>query len=108
MNNYQELLKQKESLDKQMEEVRLADRVEAIVQARQLIAFFGLNAVELGLIAPVKRAKAVRKAIPAKYFGPNGETWSGHGRAPKWLTGDREQYLTKSVPPTAPDAAVEE
>lgn len=94
MNNYQELLEQKEALDNQMEEVRLADRAEAVVQARQLIAFFGLNAVEMGFAAPaVKQRKSVRKVSPAKYFGPNGETWSGHGRAPKWMTGDRDQYL---------------
>ena len=110
MESYQELLTQKEELDKRLEAVRLANRAEAIVQARQLIAFFGLNAVELGFApAPAaKQRKGVRKVSPAKYFGPSGETWSGHGRAPKWLIGDRDLYLTKVVPSTEPDASVEE
>jgi DNA-binding protein H-NS len=25
-------------------------------------------------------------ALKAKYRGPNGETWSGRGREPRWLT----------------------
>lgn len=100
MDNYQELIAQKEALDKQIEAVRQADRAEAIAQAKRMVVFFGLSAAELGLApAPaVKRAKRVQKALPAKYFGPNGETWSGHGRAPKWLTGDRNQYLGVAVP----------
>ena len=28
---------------------------------------------------------AVEGAVAAKYRGPNGETWSGRGQAPKWL-----------------------
>lgn len=107
MDNYQELIAQKEALDKQIEAVRQADRVEATAQAKRMIDFFGLSAAELGFApasAPaVKRAKRVQKALPAKYFGPNGETWSGHGRAPKWLTGDRNQYLEVAAPTPSAD-----
>ncbi len=42
--------------------------------------------------APAKRgkkttetSKAERAPVEAKYRGPNGETWSGRGRLPKWL-----------------------
>jgi DNA-binding protein H-NS len=42
--------------------------------------------------APAKRGKkttekgkAERAPVEAKYQGPNGETWSGRGRLPKWL-----------------------
>ncbi len=104
MNDYQELIAQKAALDKQIEEVRQADRAEAIAQVRRMITFFGLNAGELGVAPIAKRTKRVQKAAPAKYFGLNGETWSGHGRAPAWLTGDRTQYLT----PPRPSVPVEE
>ena len=107
MDYYQELIAQKEALDKQIEAVRLADRVGATAHAKRIIDFFGLSAAELGFApasAPaVKRAKRVQKALPAKYFGPNGETWSGHGRAPKWLTGDRNQYLEVATPTPSAD-----
>ncbi len=33
-----------------------------------------------------KAAKSgVRKPAPIKFRGPNGETWSGRGKTPKWL-----------------------
>jgi DNA-binding protein H-NS len=42
--------------------------------------------------APAKRGrkpggegKSERAPVEAKYRGPNGETWSGRGRLPKWL-----------------------
>lgn len=35
---------------------------------------------------PTKSAKKTSgESLPAKYRGPNGETWSGRGRLPKWL-----------------------
>lgn len=45
-----------------------------------------------------KRGPAKRRAA-ASYLGPNGETWSGFGRAPRWLTdleaggNSRESFL---------------
>jgi DNA-binding protein H-NS len=32
-------------------------------------------------------AKAKRKRATPKYRGPDGETWSGRGMKPRWLTG---------------------
>lgn len=34
-----------------------------------------------GKVHPLKGKKA-----PAKYRGPNGETWAGRGLAPRWMT----------------------
>jgi len=31
--------------------------------------------------------KRARASVPAKYLGPNGETWSGRGLMPRWLVG---------------------
>jgi len=44
--------------------------------------------------AEAKSAKGAKKntvkrvgvAVAPKYMGPNGETWTGRGLAPKWLT----------------------
>ena len=47
---------------------------------------------------PATRPPAKRRAA-ASYQGPNGERWSGFGRAPRWLTDleadgkSRESYL---------------
>ena len=86
MASYKELGAQREALDKQIEETRQAESKAAIAQVRQLIADWQLSAEDCGFktaVAPAsKKAKSV---VAAKYRGPNGETWSGRGRAPKWL-----------------------
>ena len=86
MASYKELVAQREALDKQIEETRLAESKAAVTQVRQLIAEWQLSAEDCGFKTAVasvsKKAKAV---VAAKYRGPNGETWSGRGRAPKWL-----------------------
>ena len=33
-----------------------------------------------------KASKKAGVAVAAKYRGPNGETWSGRGLTPKWLS----------------------
>src|SRR5215218_889093 len=32
-----------------------------------------------------KRRRDAGQPLPVRYRGPNGETWSGRGRMPKWL-----------------------
>jgi DNA-binding protein H-NS len=86
MASYKELVAQREALDKQIEETRLAESRAAIAQVRQLIAEWQLSAEDCGFkTAVLPASKKVKSAVAAKYRGPNGETWSGRGRAPKWL-----------------------
>jgi DNA-binding protein H-NS len=87
MASYKELLAQRALLEKQIEEARQAEVSDAIAQARKLIVEHGLTAADLGfkvggLSAPAK----AKVAVAAKYRGPNGESWSGRGKAPNWLT----------------------
>ena len=87
MANYKELLAQREALDKQIEELRQVELRSAIDQARQLIAEWRLTAEDCGFKSvAVSGPKKAMSAVAAKYRGPNGETWSGRGRAPTWLT----------------------
>ena len=86
MANYKELLAQREALDKQIEELRQAELRSAIEQVRQLIAEWRLTAEDCGFKSVAASGlKKAKLAVAAKYRGPNGETWSGRGRAPKWL-----------------------
>ena len=86
MANYKELLAQREALDKQIEELRQVELRSAIDQARQLIAEWRLTAEDCGFKSvAVSGPKKAMSAVAAKYRGPNGETWSGRGRAPNWL-----------------------
>lgn len=51
---------------------------------------------------PAGAAKKVAAPVAAKYFGPNGESWSGRGLTPRWLTAllvdgkSREDFAVKS------------
>ena len=86
MASYKELVAQREALDKQIEDLRLAELKAAIAQVRQLIAEWQLSAEDCGFKSvAASSAKKAKQAVAAKYRGPNGETWSGRGRAPKWL-----------------------
>jgi DNA-binding protein H-NS len=86
MANYKELLAQREALDQQIEELRQAELRSAIDQVRQLIAEWRLTAEDCGFKSvSASGLKKAKSAVAAKYRGPNGETWSGRGRAPKWL-----------------------
>ena len=86
MANYKELLAQREALDKQIEELRQAELRSAIEQVRRLIAEWRLTAEDCGFKSVAGSGlKKAKSAVAAKYRSPNGETWSGRGRAPKWL-----------------------
>jgi DNA-binding protein H-NS len=83
-------------------EAKVRERAES--EKAALIEEFRRRAEELGLSlrelfgegttpAPAKQGrkprgegqKAERAPVAAKYRSPQGETWSGRGRAPKWL-----------------------
>ncbi|MBP0444346.1 H-NS histone family protein [Roseomonas sp. SSH11] len=78
-----------------------AKRAEKQDEARNaLIEEFREKAAQLGLplealltnqsASPGPAARRTRRdaggSVPARYRGPNGETWSGRGRMPKWLS----------------------
>ena len=82
MATYKELKAQAEALLQQAEAARRAEiaAVGAEIQAR--MKEFGITLAYLG---GAKKAKT-RGAVAAKYRNPlTGDTWSGRGRAPKWL-----------------------
>ena len=93
MPSLQELLAQKEALEREIERTRQQERAAAIEQVRTLIAQHGLTAADLALRdAPKGNAKPRAKAattgrkVAAKYRDAStGATWSGRGLQPKWL-----------------------
>lgn len=92
MATYQELKAQAEKLMQQAEEMRTAERADALKDVQQKIATYDLSAQELGFAfgpsrksAGAKRSAGTRPAVAAKFKGPNGESWSGRGRQPKWI-----------------------
>lgn len=86
MATLQELLTQKEALDREIEQTKKRDRAEAIAKVRALMSEYGLTLSDLSnKAAPATRA-GVRAKVPAKYRdAATGDTWSGRGLQPKWL-----------------------
>ncbi len=98
-NSYKELLKQREALEQAIATARAQELAEAIGKARELVAEFGLTVQD---VFPAGRsaAKSAGKSsaggkVAPKYRDPaTGQTWTGRGKAPKWIDGkERAQYL---------------
>ncbi|MFT3665705.1 H-NS family nucleoid-associated regulatory protein [Piscinibacter sp.] len=87
MATLQELLQQKEALERQIDLTRKRERAEAIAQVRALMNEYGLTPADLGARAvPPAPAKSGATKLAPKYRHPDsGETWSGRGLQPNWL-----------------------
>jgi len=95
MASYKDLQSQIEKLQKQAEQARDKEIATVVTQIRQLMADYGIQASDLGISAKRKR-KSGTPAAP-KYQNPQtGDTWTGRGRAPKWIEGkDRAKFAIK-------------
>ena len=93
MSSYAELLKQREELEKQIESARQNEIKEAVATVRELVGRFELSVADVFPGEKSKGAKPVSK-VAAKYKDPmTGATWTGRGKAPKWIDGkDRQAF----------------
>ena len=96
MATYKELLKQQEALALQVEEARKREISDAVTQVRQMVSEFGLT--ERDVFPSGRRSGGTRTGgkVAPKYRDPaTGQTWTGRGKAPKWIDGkDRSKSLT--------------
>lgn len=86
MSTIQDLIAQREALDKQIAELQQQQRGDAVSKALALIKDFELTQQELfGGTRGAQKVKVVSK-VAAKYLDPvTGNVWSGRGRTPNWL-----------------------
>ena len=93
MATYQELLAQRVALDKKIAETRELEIADAISKARELCADFGLTQGDV--FGKGKASTRSMGKVAAKYRDPNtSATWTGRGKAPRWLDGkERNQFL---------------
>jgi DNA-binding protein H-NS len=86
-----DLLAQKAALEKQIADFQKEQRGDAIAKVKALMAEYGLSVADIGSAkpapAPVAPKKVAGKKVAAKYRNPaTGDTWSGRGLKPKWMT----------------------
>lgn len=95
MSSYKELLLQQDSLEVQIKEARTRELADAIGRAQAVVAEFGLT--EQDIFEVRKKSESIRLGamVAPKYRNPaTGETWTGHGKPPKWIAGtDRGNFL---------------
>ncbi|MCC5612925.1 H-NS histone family protein [Nostoc sp. CHAB 5834] len=87
------LLQQREELERQIREATTKERGEALTSIRDLVATYQIDASEVfgnkrGRPSMAKGAnKGTRPPVLPKYRNPeSGETWTGRGMKPKWVT----------------------
>ncbi len=87
MASLQDLIAQKEALEREIERAKEQGRSDAISKIRALMAEYGLSAADLAGRSPKgKSGKSKGGKVAAKYRNTStGETWSGRGLQPRWL-----------------------
>lgn len=94
--SYQEIQKQIAELQAKAEEARRNEIAQARAQIQAIMSEYNLTVADLAN-GSKSALKAPRKPVEAKYKDEStGDTWTGRGRAPKWLQGkDKNQYLIR-------------
>lgn len=95
MATYAELQEQIAALQKEAETIRKTEIKDAIGQIKAKMAELGITPADLGFSGKDVEKQTKEKSIaPPKYRDPaSDKTWNGRGVSPKWLVGDRAQYL---------------
>jgi len=93
MATYKELKAQAEVLLQQAETARRAEIAAVVAEIQARMKEYGITLVDLK--GGAKKAKS-RGAVAAKYRNPaTGESWSGRGRAPRWLADELAEGRAK-------------
>lgn len=80
----QEMIAQRDALEAAIKEQQTAARAQVIDAARKFCAEHSLAADD---VFPKKaKPSAPATKLPAKYADGNGNTWSGRGVHPRWLS----------------------
>ena len=96
MSTYQDYQKQIAELKAKAEEARRAEVAQARAQIHEIMSEYGLSLADIGGMKQ-SAPKAPPKPVEIKYKDEaTGQTWTGRGRAPKWLDGkDKNQYFVR-------------
>jgi DNA-binding protein H-NS len=95
MATYKELKAQAEALMKQAEAARQAEIAAVVAEILTRMKEYGITLDDLR--GGAKKTKA-RGAVAAKFRNPaTGESWSGRGRAPRWLAEEMAKGRAKEA-----------
>ena len=94
MTTLTQLIEQRAALEAKIAAARQSETVDAIAKVRTLVAEYGLTVSDV--FSGLKRGPKAGSGgkVAPKYRDPvTGATWTGRGKAPKWIDGkDRAQF----------------
>ena len=94
MATLKELMAQKEALEQKIVEARETELADAIAKVLAIVTEYGLTAADIFGGERGRKASGTKAKVAAKYKDANGNSWTGRGRAPKWIEGkDRNKFL---------------
>jgi len=97
MTSYAEYVEQIEKLQSLAEAARKDEINGAIKTIKELMQQHGVTVDDLAAGNRAKPTKAKGSVAPQFKNPETGETWTGRGRAPRWLDGkDKEQFRIKN------------
>ena len=86
MTTLADLIKQKEALEAQIANTRQSELTDAISKVKALVAEHGLTQKDVFRSSKGTKKSSGRSKVADKYRDPSsGQTWSGRGKAPKWI-----------------------
>lgn len=86
MTKYQDLISERDALDKKIALALKAEKKEALKQVQHLIQQYGFTERQ------VFPGHGQARKIPPKYRDPEtGTTWTGRGRTPTWLNDENKE-----------------
>ncbi|MYN09974.1 H-NS histone family protein [Pseudoduganella aquatica] len=97
MTTYQEYQAKIAELQNLAESVRREELNSAKEKIAAIMREHGLSLADLAGTAKPAKVSKPRAPVPMKYRDPaTGQSWTGRGRAPKWLEGkSKEEFLIK-------------
>lgn len=82
-----DLIEQREALERQIRKAKNETRDAAISEIRRLMREHGLTAADLASKGAKVEGARTGSKVAAKYRDPtSGQTWTGRGLKPKWLS----------------------
>lgn len=99
MTNLMEIQSQIAALQQQAAEIKAQEFNKTVLEIQQKMEAFGITVADLdgskGRVRKAGKPSQSANPAPAKFRGPNGESWSGRGLMPKWMAALVAQGKTK-------------
>ncbi|MDO5623979.1 MAG: H-NS histone family protein [Pseudomonadota bacterium] len=94
MSSYKQLLQEQKELAVRVEEARKQEIADAVTKVRNIVEEFALTQKDVFPSGRKSAGPRTASKVAPKYRNPaTGQTWTGRGKAPKWIEGqNREQF----------------